>query len=159
MKEIAEFSTAVWRRPTVSRELPGVRQADEPFRPVPRSALPSFYRTNERKVSPPSQIPSKAITPSAKSPPAASGASPASTAGRLTATLALSISRRTALAMSGAEILYPYASTQTSSQSAGRAIATSPAFSSSAWSKPALPGIVAHGAATDLFAACPDLLR
>ena len=60
-------------------------------------------RSNERNVFAPSQPPSSAITPSAKSPPASNTANPASTAGRFTATFAAFISRLMTCETSGAE--------------------------------------------------------
>ena len=58
--------------------------------------------SKETKISPPSHSPSKAMTPSAKSPPASRISNPASAAGRFTSILAAFSSARIVLAISGA---------------------------------------------------------
>ena len=74
---------------------------------MPRASI-SFtaFLSKEMKVSAPSQFPSYAIVPSAKSPPVSNSVKPASRAGRFTTTFALLTRRRMACAISADGTLY-----------------------------------------------------
>ena len=103
------------------------RRAASPWAWTSLAAL----RSKDTNTSPPSQRPSNAITPSAKSPPESRTSNPASTAGRFTTTFAALIRSRIFAEMSAAGILYVRDSTHTSSHNAGEGSATTAAPSSS----------------------------
>jgi aspartate oxidase len=97
--------------------------------PRSRSSITAFL-SNETNASPPSHCPSKAMTPSAKSPPASSMARPFSAAWRLRTTFLVSRTYLMAVAISGFLAASFRSNTQASSHRACTLTATESAVSS-----------------------------